>query len=127
MASSSPLPPIGVATDVRAWCPVGPLAGAHHPKFRCPHAPLDALERGQLDALDRLRAALVDPLRVVDAIEPLLRRTIGDGVQLELATGECIAGLNHLMHRAEVVCSDDADGVLRYRLAPISSELTRTP
>lgn len=95
---------------------------AHHSPFRGLHARLDALERGQREALDRLRAALAKPLRVVDAIEPLFRRPIFEGVQFELATGECIACLNHLIHRGEAVRSDDTEGTSWYQLGDASFE-----
>lgn len=88
---------------------------AHHPPFRGLHARLAQLEQGQHSAFDRLRAALVTPLRAVDAIEPLFRRRIDHGVQLEMATGESLACLNHLLRRDELVVEDDANGVAWYR------------
>lgn len=91
---------------------------AHHTPFRGLHARLAQLERGQHDALDRLRAALAAPIRAVDAIEPLFRRRIDRGALFEMATGESLACLNHLINRDEVVVEDDADGVAWYRNRP---------
>lgn len=89
---------------------------AHNEPFVGLHARLGQLERGQHEALDRLRSALVCPLSAVDAIQPLFSRHIHRGIQFEMATGESIACLNYLLDREEVTVEDDDQGVARYRL-----------
>ena len=66
-------------------------------------ARLAQLRQDQDAALDRLRAALHTPRRVVDVFEALFKRPIGesDAAQLSLATGEAVACLNYLIERGE--------------------------
>ncbi|HRP97562.1 MAG TPA: MBL fold metallo-hydrolase, partial [Rhodocyclaceae bacterium] len=93
---------------------------AHNECFRGLHARLDQLASSLDRTLERLRAELVTPRRVIDVFGALFARPIretGDTMLLGLATGESIACLNHLMHRGEVVCSIDDAGVAWYRLA----------
>lgn len=89
---------------------------AHNEPFRGVHARLDRLELAQHQALDRLRAALSEPLSAVEAIAPLFRRPITAGVQFEMATGESIACLNYLLHRGDIKISEDSEGVARYHI-----------
>lgn len=77
---------------------------SHNDCFRGLHARIAQLRQGQDAALERLRAALRAPGRVVDVFEALFKRPIGesDAAQLSLATGEAIACLNYLIERGEV-------------------------
>jgi len=92
---------------------------AHNEPFRGLHARLDALERGQRRALERLRAALDEPRRAVDLFGVLFKRTVteADAGLLGLATGETLASLNHLVARGEAVREIGHDGVARWRRA----------
>jgi len=93
---------------------------AHNEPFRGLHARLDQLEQEQLQALDRLRAALTKQMSAVDAITALFRRTITGGLQLEMATGESIACLNYLLHRGEIEAHEDSAGIAQYRIREAS-------
>ena len=91
---------------------------AHNEPFRGLHLRLDALERGQLRALDRLREALREPKRAVDVFGVLFKRAIADtdvGL-LGMATGESLASLNHLVARGEAVRELGEDGVAWWRM-----------
>ena len=44
-----------------------------------------------------------------------IRRRIDHGVQFEMATGESLTCMNHLLRRDELVVEDDANGVAWYR------------
>ena len=92
---------------------------AHNEPFRGLHLRLDALERGQLRALDRLREALREPKRAVDVFGVLFKRAIADSDVglLGMATGESLASLNHLVARGEAVRALGDDGVARWRMA----------
>jgi glyoxylase-like metal-dependent hydrolase (beta-lactamase superfamily II) len=92
---------------------------AHNEPFRGLHARIDALERGQLRALERLREALREPRRAVDVFGVLFKRAIAetDVSLLGMATGESLASLNHLVARGEAVRELGADGVARWRAA----------
>jgi len=89
---------------------------AHHGAFQGLHARLSRLRHGQTLALDRLRERLAEPRRAVDVFTALFGRAISlrDASQLELATGEAIACLNHLMQRGEAR-RELVDGVAWYR------------
>lgn len=91
---------------------------AHNGAFHGLHGRIVQLRRGQDGALERLRAALREPRRVVDVFEALFKRPIGgsDAPQLSLATGEAIACLNYLTHRGEAR-KQVRDGVAWYSLA----------
>ena len=91
---------------------------AHNVPFRGLHARLDALADGHLAGLDRLRAFLDQPRRVVDVFPALFHRPIGSGRELTLATGESVAHLNHLVARGEVERVTADGGVDQYRLGP---------
>jgi glyoxylase-like metal-dependent hydrolase (beta-lactamase superfamily II) len=92
---------------------------SHNECFRGLHARLDYLGAAQLRVLERLRKTLQEPKRVVDVFATLFGRAIdeGDAGLLNLATGESLACLNHLLHRAEVHRVQDGSGVDWYQLA----------
>jgi len=91
---------------------------SHNEPFRGLHARLDHLERGQRRALERLRDALAQPKRAVDVFGALFARPIGSEPNLlNLATGEAVACINHLLHRGEAVVDRVEDGVAWYRAA----------
>ena len=92
---------------------------AHQEPFHGLHTRLAQLADGQARVLERLRERLRQPARAVDCFEALFNRPIshGDPHLLNLATGESIASLNHLLHRGEVRRDLEDDGVYRYRLA----------
>ncbi|GAB4115885.1 MAG: MBL fold metallo-hydrolase [Rubrivivax sp.] len=94
---------------------------SHNEPFRGLHRRLEALRRGQLKALDRLRRRLAErPQRAIDAFGALFARPIPEGnvPLLGMATGESLACLNWLIGRGEVLRETGDDGVDRYRLAP---------
>lgn len=92
---------------------------AHGEPFRGLHARLERLAGGHLRSLERLRRALAkQPRRAVDTFPTLFVRKIGgdaDPHLLQLATGESLAHLNHLVHRGEVTLEIDAEGIGWYR------------
>ena len=92
---------------------------SHHDCFRGLHARLDYLAASQLRTIDRLRRTLREPKRAVDVFAALFGRAIdeADGGLLNLATGESLACLNYLWHRAEVTRTIAADGVAWYQIA----------
>lgn len=89
---------------------------AHNDCFHGLHARIAHLARGQEEALQRLRAVLTEPRRVVDVFEALYRRPIpeSDAAQFGLATGEALANLNYLLRRGEAM-KEVRDGVAWYR------------
>lgn len=89
---------------------------AHNECFRGLHARIAQLEGGQHEALDKLRAALAEPKRVIDVFGALFRRPIRqeDASLLGMATGETVACLNYLMARGEAV-RESREGVDWYR------------
>ncbi len=91
---------------------------SHNDCFRGLHARLDYLAASQLRTLDRLRRTLKEPKRAVDVFSALFGRAIDqtDTGLLNLATGESLACLNYLVHRAEVLRTPDAQGVIWYQL-----------
>ncbi|HTT13213.1 MAG TPA: MBL fold metallo-hydrolase [Burkholderiaceae bacterium] len=90
---------------------------SHNECFRGLHARIDSLAQGQERALARLRGALQQPRRAIDVFSALFARSIGDAdvPMMGMATGESLACLNYLMHRAEVASELDGDGVAWYR------------
>ena len=92
---------------------------AHNEPFRGLHARLEHLAAGHASGLERLRDSLREPRRAVDVFGALFARPIlGEDLQiLQLATGESLAHLNHLVARGEAVVAKAADGVQRYRMA----------
>jgi glyoxylase-like metal-dependent hydrolase (beta-lactamase superfamily II) len=93
---------------------------SHNEPFQGLHQRIDALENSQLQALDRLRDALQQPLRAVDVFRTLFSRPITSEHQLmSMATGESIAHLNYLIHRGEASMKVGDDGVAWYQMVSI--------
>ena len=90
---------------------------AHDDPFLGLHVRLDQLAHKRHKAMARLRAALAAaPLRAADAFATLFGRQKFDNVFVQqLATGEAIAYLNHLVQRVEIVVRDDDEGVAWYQ------------
>jgi glyoxylase-like metal-dependent hydrolase (beta-lactamase superfamily II) len=89
---------------------------AHGEPFRGLHARLDHLAAGHAKSLARLHDALAEPKRVVDCFGALFARPItAEPHLLNLATGETIAHLNHLLRRGDAVLDRVEDGVAWYR------------
>jgi glyoxylase-like metal-dependent hydrolase (beta-lactamase superfamily II) len=89
---------------------------AHNEPFRGLHARIDDLIGGHLKRLERMRRMLAQPKRVVDLFGALFRARIDDMLRT-MATGECLAHLNYLVARGEVVRTRDDQGVDWYRAA----------
>ncbi|MDD2060725.1 MBL fold metallo-hydrolase [Pseudomonas sp. GD03860] len=90
---------------------------SHNEPFKPLHARLDQLHDSQHRAVERLEQALLDgPKRAVDLFSVLFKRTIDEGL-LTMATGECLANLNYLLHRGVVGVTDDEHGVAWYHSA----------
>lgn len=108
---------LGSLAGLRARIPDTVLVlPAHNDPFRGLHARLDSLAQGHAEGLDALLAHLAAPARVVDCFPALFRREITGGNRL-LATGECLAHLNHLLHRGRITRTTDAEGVNWYARA----------
>ena len=89
---------------------------SHNEPFNGLHSRLQSLANGHLRGLDRLRKSLAQPKRVVDLFGALFARDVRtDPHLLSMATGECIAHLNYLRARGEVVVEPDAQRVDSYR------------
>ena len=90
---------------------------SHNECFRGLHARIDALSRGQAEALKRLHDSLVMPKRAIDVFGSLFARPIGeeDASMLGMATGESVACLNHLMHGGQIRRAFDEEGVAWYQ------------
>lgn len=93
---------------------------AHGEPFRGLHHRLDRLAEKRHRAFARLRPCLAAaPRRAVDTLEALFGRTrFPDVFTLQLATGEAIAYLNHLIERGEAQATLDAHGRCWYRSRP---------
>lgn len=89
---------------------------AHGEPFHGLHTRVAALKRGHAVSLDRLVRALAEPKRAVDLFVAVFGRSIDDGL-LGMATGECLAHLNHLERRGVVTRQRDAAGVDWWRAA----------
>ena len=88
---------------------------AHNLPFHGLHARLAQLRRSHHESLDRLRATLHEPKRVVDVFSALFARPItSDQMLMSLATGESLAHLNYLVARGEVQSNLGDDGCLWY-------------
>ncbi|KWV55263.1 MBL fold metallo-hydrolase [Bradyrhizobium macuxiense] len=94
------------------------VAPAHQDVFHGLHARIDQLLRGQQEALERLRALLEQPRRVIDTFSALFRRRISEAdlQQLGPATGEAVACLNYLISTGEV-SKEVRDGLAWYHLS----------
>ena len=91
---------------------------SHNEPFNGLHARLESLVDGHQRSLDRLRRSLAQPKRVIDLFGALFARDVrSDQHLLSMATGECIAHLNYLTARGEVVVEPDAQRVDWYRKA----------
>lgn len=88
---------------------------AHHDCFFGLHARLTALRQDSERKLDRLRTALREPKRVIDAFVDLFNRPITHPEQIQFATGECVAHLNFLLRRGELQ-KESAEVVIKYRV-----------
>ncbi len=90
---------------------------AHDDPFHGLHRRLERLTEKRVQTLERLRRALATaPLRAVDTFEALFgRAAFENAFVLQLATGEAIAYLNHLIRRGEATVVEDAAGVAWYR------------
>jgi glyoxylase-like metal-dependent hydrolase (beta-lactamase superfamily II) len=89
---------------------------AHNEPFRQLHARLRHLAHGHARGLERLLRSLDDPKRVIDVFGALFARDVRSNPSLlSMATGECIAHLNHLIARGEATMQVHDDGVARYR------------
>lgn len=90
---------------------------AHDDCFRGLHARLQHLRDSQMRSLERLRAALREPRRVVDVFADLFSRPIeATSSHYHLATGEAQACLNYLLERGEIR-RELRDGVAWYSAA----------
>ncbi len=94
---------------------------SHNEPFRGLHRRLQALRRGQLKSLDRLRRSLAEPRRAIDVFGALFARAIPETnvPLLGMATGESLACLNWLLQRGEAQRETGDDGVDRYRLVQL--------
>lgn len=90
---------------------------SHNQPFRGLHARIEQLQADALGALDRLRRGLAEPRRVIDLFALLFGTAVcnDDPTRFTLATGEALAGLNHLILRGEVSVELDEQGVAWYR------------
>jgi len=90
---------------------------SHGGCFRGLHARIDALERGQQHALNRLLAALKEPRRAVDVFGALFARPISESSfsLLGMATGESLACLNYFLHTGKARRTLDTHGVAWYQ------------
>jgi glyoxylase-like metal-dependent hydrolase (beta-lactamase superfamily II) len=91
---------------------------SHNKPFLGLHCRLDYLAAGHARGLNRLRDTLREPSRAVDVFGALFARPVtGEDHQLlQLATGESLAHLNHLLGRGEAAVITPANGVKRYYL-----------
>ncbi|MBN9461284.1 MAG: MBL fold metallo-hydrolase [Burkholderiales bacterium] len=91
---------------------------AHNEPFNGLHSRLQSLRNGHLRGLERLRKALGEPKRVVDLFGALFARDVRtDPHLMNMATGECLAHLNHLLAHGEATVETDVQGVGWYRRA----------
>jgi glyoxylase-like metal-dependent hydrolase (beta-lactamase superfamily II) len=88
---------------------------AHNDPFRGLHVRIDALIASHMKQLDKLRAALLQPMSTVETLGILFGREL-TGDHLIMGTGEALAHLNWLMHRGEIERHVDASGVARFQI-----------
>ncbi|MNN95926.1 hypothetical protein D3C81_2148140 [compost metagenome] len=90
---------------------------SHNKPFRGLHARIEQLQAEARGALDRLRAGLDEPRRVIDLFTLLFSAAVrnDDPTRFTLATGETLACLNHLSLRDEISVFLDERGVAWYR------------
>jgi glyoxylase-like metal-dependent hydrolase (beta-lactamase superfamily II) len=89
--------------------------------FRGLHARLDALIADRHERLERLKAALDRPKRVIDLIRPVFQREVGEA-ERGTATGETLAHLNYLRRKGRVMYALDSEGVAWFELDPTAEE-----
>lgn len=85
---------------------------SHGDPFVGLHQRLDYLRRHHRERLDILLTALVKPHTVLETLPLLFRRDIGE--HTELATGEAMAHLHHLMAEGRIERRINAAGVYEY-------------
>lgn len=92
------------------------VAPGHYGVFHGLHARIEQLLRGRQEALERLRARLEHPRRVLDVFSALFRTRISEANPQLLgpATGEAVASLNYLISTGEVT-REVRDGLAWYR------------
>lgn len=92
---------------------------SHIDCFHGLHARIQQLREDQMAALERLRELLEQPRRVPDTFAALFHRPVdgSNALQLQLATGEALACLNHLLHRGEIA-RDLRQAVAWYQRVP---------
>ncbi len=90
---------------------------SHNDCFRGLHARIDFLIASQLRILERLKNTLKERKRAVDLFGALFASAVGrsDTGLLQMATGESVACLNHLLNHGQIVRELDADGVAWYQ------------
>jgi glyoxylase-like metal-dependent hydrolase (beta-lactamase superfamily II) len=88
---------------------------AHNDPFRGLHFRIDALIASHMRQLDKLRAALIQPMSIVETLRILFNRELA-GDHLIMGSGEALAHLNWLLHRGEIERYVDAGGVARYQI-----------
>lgn len=90
---------------------------SHNDCFRGLHARIDFLIASQLRVLDRLRQTLQQRKRAIDVFGALFARSVapGDTAILQMATGESVACLNHLLNEGLISRSVDESGVAWYQ------------
>jgi hypothetical protein len=78
---------------------------------------IDFLIASQQRVLTRLQNSLRERKRAIDVFGALFARSVAsdDSALLQMATGESIACLNHLMNRGEIERSVDDAGVAWYQ------------
>lgn len=87
---------------------------AHGLPFYGLHARLSALVEHHHAHLDLLEEACVKARRVQDLL-PLMFRGELDVLQMGMATGECLAHLNHLLYQRRIERQLDQDGLYTYQ------------
>ncbi|PRG73454.1 MBL fold metallo-hydrolase [Burkholderia multivorans] len=90
---------------------------AHGRCFRGLHVRIDALIAGQQRAFERLKKALIIPLRAVDTFTSLFARQIDESIPmlLGMATGESLACLNYLINLGVVERNLDNHNIAWYQ------------
>jgi glyoxylase-like metal-dependent hydrolase (beta-lactamase superfamily II) len=90
---------------------------SHNDCFRGLHARIDFLVASQQRVLARLQNTLQERKRAVDVFGALFARSVAsnDTALLQMATGESVACLNHLMYRGTIERTLDAAGVAWYQ------------
>lgn len=85
------------------------------------HIRLEEIIADRQDRLERIKAALDRPKRVVDLFRPLLLREVGER-ERGTATGEALAFLNYLRRKGRVRYTLDEAGVAWFELDPVGRQ-----